>query len=124
MKLTDAIESAIEAIRANALRSILTMLGVVIGVAAVILVVAIGSGARDAIIEQIRSLGANLIMIDARGSLWLSYNDALAIEAEVPGVKLAAPVLRGGAPVDRGSIHWNTSVNGVTTSSWRRGTGL
>ena len=63
MRLTEAIRSALSAIIANALRSLLTMLGIVIGVAAVIAMVAIGSGARNLVDRQIRSLGANLAII-------------------------------------------------------------
>src|SRR5512144_1090873 len=91
------------------------MLGIVIGVAAVIMVVAIGSGARAIVVEQIQSLGSNLIVIDARGSLWLSENDATSIRREVPGVTLAAPVLRGGLTASYGSVYWPTSINGVTS---------
>ena len=76
MNYPDALRSAVSAIRGNPLRSLLTMLGIVIGVAAVIIVVAIGSGARAVVVEQIQSLGSNLIVIDARSSLWLSENDA------------------------------------------------
>ena len=63
MRLTEAIRSALSAIGANALRSLLTMLGIVIGVAAVIAMVAIGSGARNLVDRQIRSLGANLAIV-------------------------------------------------------------
>ena len=63
MRLTEAFRSALSAIGANALRSLLTMLGIVIGVAAVIAMVAIGSGARNLVDKQIRSLGANLAIV-------------------------------------------------------------
>ena len=63
MRLTEAFRSALSAIGANALRSLLTMLGIVIGVAAVIAMVAIGSGARNLVDRQIRSLGANLAIV-------------------------------------------------------------
>ncbi len=114
MNYLDALRSAVDAIRGNALRSLLTMLGIVIGVAAVIIVVAIGSGARAVVVEQIQSLGSNLIVIDARSSLWLSESDAVAIKAEVPGVLIAEPILRGGLPANAGNILWPTTVNGVT----------
>ncbi len=114
MNYSDALRSAVAAIRGNVLRSLLTMLGIVIGVAAVIIVVAIGSGARAVVVQQIQSLGSNLIVIDARSSLWLSDNDAVAIRREVPGVALAAPILRGGLTVTHGSMYWPTVVNGVT----------
>ena len=110
----DALRSALTAIRGNALRSLLTMLGIVIGVAAVIIVVAIGSGARAVVVKQIQSLGTNLIVIDARSSLWLSDGEATSIEREVPGVAVAAPFLRGGLVVSYGNIYWSSVVNGVT----------
>ena len=114
MNYSDALLSAVAAIRGNVLRSLLTMLGIVIGVAAVIIVVAIGSGARAVVVQQIQSLGSNLIVIDARSSLWLSDNDAVAIRREVPGVALTAPILRGGLTVTHGSMYWPTVVNGVS----------
>lgn len=114
MNYLDALRSAVDAIRGNTLRSLLTMLGIVIGVAAVIIVVAIGSGARAVVVEQIQSLGTNLIVIDARSSLWLSDTDATAIKAEVPGVVIAEPVLRGGLNVTASNILWPTTLNGVT----------
>ena len=114
MNYLDALGSAVDAIRGNALRSLLTMLGIVIGVAAVIIVVAIGSGARAVVVEQIQSLGSNLIVIDARSSLWLSDSDAAAIKAEVPGVMIAEPILRGGLNATAGNFLWPTTVNGVT----------
>ncbi|MGE5441897.1 MAG: ABC transporter permease [Bacteroidota bacterium] len=114
MNYNDALRSAVSAIRGNPLRSLLTMLGIVIGVAAVIIVVAIGSGARAVVVEQIQSLGSNLIVIDARSSLWLSENDASSVRREIPGVTLAAPVVRGGLVASYGSVYWPTSVNGVT----------
>jgi putative ABC transport system permease protein len=59
----EAFVTAIAALRANLLRSLLTMLGIVIGVAAVITMIAVGSGARSAVMEQIRSLGSNIIIL-------------------------------------------------------------
>ena len=63
MSYLEAMRLAIAALRANLMRSILTMLGIFIGVAAVISTVAVGSGARAVVIEQIRSLGTNLIIV-------------------------------------------------------------
>lgn len=64
MTYLDALRSAVDALRANPMRSILTTLGVIIGVAAVILVVAIGSGARDLVVSRIKSLGSNLLVLE------------------------------------------------------------
>ena len=63
MTLLDAIRSALDALRLHKLRSALTMLGIVIGVAAVIAMVAVGGGAREQVVAQIRSLGANLLIV-------------------------------------------------------------
>jgi putative ABC transport system permease protein len=114
------------ALRAHRLRSALTMLGVIIGVAAVIAMVAIGSGARDQIEAQIRSLGANLIGI-SQGStstggarlgsgtaLKLSEDDAVAIGTEVPGVVAVAPMLYSRPQFTAGSSNWVGRVYGVT----------
>ncbi|MCP5364421.1 MAG: ABC transporter permease [Hyphomicrobiales bacterium] len=114
MKFIDALNSALAALRANPMRSCLTMLGVIIGVAAVILVISIGAGARAVIVEQIRSLGSNVIVINGRSSLWLASDDATAIISEVPGVRLAAPLVRDGVPAERDNILWWTSLFGVT----------
>ena len=63
MTLLDAIISALDALRLHKLRSALTMLGIIIGVAAVIAMVAVGGGAREQVVAQIRSLGANLLIV-------------------------------------------------------------
>ena len=125
MRLTEAFRSALSANAANALRSLLTMLGIVIGVAAVITMVAIGSGARNLVDRQIRSLGANLVVIrpgnvtqggvrlGAGAASTLTDEDAQAIRQEVEGVTAAAPIVRGNAQVVAGASHWSTSVYAV-----------
>jgi putative ABC transport system permease protein len=125
MRVTEAIRSAISAILANALRSLLTMLGIVIGVAAVIAVVAIGSGARNLVDQQIRSLGANLAIVTpgnvtqggarlgAGAASTLTDEDAEAIRNEIDGVAAAAPFIRGNAQVVFGASNWATSVYAV-----------
>jgi putative ABC transport system permease protein len=125
MRLTEAIRSALSAIAGNALRSLLTMLGIVIGVAAVIAMVAIGSGARNLVDRQIRSLGANLAIVTpgnvtqggarlgAGAASTLSDEDAAAIGREIEGVAAAAPFVRGNAQVVAGGANWGTSVYAV-----------
>ena len=125
MRLTEAIRSALSAIAGNALRSLLTMLGIVIGVAAVIAMVAIGSGARNLVDRQIRSLGANLAIVTpgnvtqggarlgAGAASTLSDEDAAAISREIEGVAAAAPFVRGNAQVVAGGANWGTSVYAV-----------
>jgi putative ABC transport system permease protein len=125
MRLVEAIRSALSAIMANALRSLLTMLGIVIGVAAVIAMVAIGSGARNLVDSQIRSLGANLAIVTpgnvtqggarlgAGAASSLTDEDAQAIRREVDGVVAAAPFVQGGAQVVAGGSNWGTRIYGV-----------
>ena len=125
MRLTEAIRSAFSSIGANALRSLLTMLGIVIGVAAVIAMVAIGSGARNLVDRQIRSLGANLAIVTpgnvtqggarlgAGAASTLSDEDAAAIAREIEGVAASAPFVRGNAQVVAGGTNWGTSVYAV-----------
>ncbi len=125
MKLSDSLGSAFEALRAHKLRSILTMLGIVIGVAAVIATVSIGGGAREEVVGRIKSLGANLIIVlpgnitsggvrlGTGQSATLNDDDAKAIEKEVAQVQVAAPTMRGGAQVVFGGTNWGTSIFGV-----------
>ena len=126
MKTSDAFISSLDALRANALRSILTMLGIVIGVAAAIALTAAGGGAREQVNQQIKSLGANLIQLvpgnvtssgvrmGAGQSSTLTDEDARAIAMEVPSVQVAAPIVRGGVQVVAGGTNWSTGAMGVT----------
>lgn len=116
---------ALQALRVNKLRSVLTMLGIVIGVAAVIAMIAIGGGAQQRVQEQIASLGSNLLIVipgsviqsGARLGLGnaqtLTESDYKAIQMEIPEVQVAAPVTRGNAQVIYGNTNWATSINGV-----------
>lgn len=110
----------------NKMRSSLTMLGIVIGVGAVIAMLAVGSGARQRIAEQISSMGSNLIIIlpgattsggvrmGAGTQSTLSMADAEAIQRESPAVQYVAPVLNGVSQVIAGSQNWSTGVTGTT----------
>lgn len=125
MSLTEALRSALQAILANAMRSVLTMLGIIIGVAAVIAMVAIGSGARARVNDQIRSLGANLAIISAGNvqlggvrlgagaASSLTDEDARAIKREVAGVEAAAPFIRSQAQAVHQGTNWSTAVQAV-----------
>lgn len=118
---------ALRSLRAHRLRSALAMLGIVVGVGAVVVMTAIGSGARLRIEAQIRSLGSNLISINPGSALMssvrlgsgaaprLSEGDARAIELEVPGVLVAAPLLYGRAQFTAGSSNWQGNLRGVTS---------
>ena len=125
MNVRQAVRLALRALRANTLRSALTMLGIVIGVAAVIAMVAVGAGAQVRISEQIESLGSNLLLVlpgsrtasgvrFGTGTQILTEEDALAIVQEIPAVQAAAPSQRGTAQVVYGNLNWPTIVQGVT----------
>jgi len=125
VKLGVLLHIALRALATNKLRSALTMLGIVIGVGAVIVMVAVGAGAQARVEEQIRSLGSNLLLVlsGARtqggvrlpqgSSQSLSEDDAIAISQEIPEA-LAAPALRGGAQVIAGNANWSTQIYGTT----------
>lgn len=127
MTSVDTIETAWRALRVNKLRSTLTMLGIVIGVAAVITMLAIGSGAQARLEEQIRSIGSNLLTIlpgtiKAGGvrlvtgsRVSLSEDDARDIMQHVAAVETAAPMLRSNGQVIAGQNNWSTIYYGVTT---------
>jgi putative ABC transport system permease protein len=120
------MRSAVRALRANLLRSALTILGIVIGVAAVIAMVAVGGGAQSRVADQIRSLGADLLLVqpgsESDGAVRLgagsrdslTEDDAAAIAAEVPGVLVAAPTVAGNAHLVHGNLNWSSLVGGVT----------
>jgi putative ABC transport system permease protein len=116
---------AIAALKVNALRSFLAMLGVIIGVASVIVMVSVATGAGQAIEARIKALGTNVLVVmpgsftsggrrSGEGTaVALSENDLAAIRASVPGVTAAAGMVSGSAPVVVGNANWTTSVNGV-----------
>jgi len=99
---------AFRALKSNKLRSALTMLGIVIGVAAVIATAAIGSGAKQPIQEQIASIGSNIIIVlpgsltssglrmGTGNAITLSESDARELSAQCPDISLAVPTVRGG----------------------------
>ena len=125
-KLGTSVRIALRALKVNRTRSALTMLGIIIGVAAVIAMVGVGAGATARIQEQIQSIGSNLIIV-LPGSIssngvrlgsgavaTLTQDDAKAIAEECPSVALTAPAVRGGAQVVYGNNNWATTVQGVT----------
>src|SRR5688500_18608139 len=120
------IRIALRALRVNKLRSVLTMLGIIIGVGAVIVVIAIGSGAQAQVEEQIKARGTSLIIVTSgawtsggvrRGAgsrPTLSDDDAYALQRELPDVRAAAPTVRGTGHVVFGNTNWLTAFFGVT----------
>lgn len=116
---------ALRSLARNKLRSFLTMLGIIIGVGAVIAMVAIGEGAKALVREQIASLGTNVLIIfpgaftqagarsGAGGRSTLTDGDAKAIMNEVPGVSLVSPILRRNDQVVASNQNWATTIQGV-----------
>jgi putative ABC transport system permease protein len=128
MNIPSTLKISIRALRVNKMRSALTMLGVIIGVGAVITMLAVGTGASEKISQQISSIGSNLIIIlpgsTTAGGLrmgmgsqpTLTRDDADAIKRECSAVEDAAPVLNGVAQVVYGNQNWSTGVYGTTPS--------
>jgi putative ABC transport system permease protein len=126
MDLLSTFRIALRALRTNMLRSALTMLGIVIGVAAVVAMIGVGKGAQTRVEEQVRSLGANVMVLwpsstntggvrsGVGGVQTLTEDDARAIGIEVPGIAYAAPTHRGSGQVVYGNQNWWAAVFGVT----------
>ena len=121
MNLIATIKLALNALARNKMRSILTMLGIIIGVGAVIAMVGIGQGASASIQSQISQLGNNLLYVSAGSSsaggirggsgtgTTLTVEDIEAIEREVPSVRAASPSLRAGGQLVFGNQNWSAS---------------
>jgi putative ABC transport system permease protein len=126
MLIGEIIRVALGALRANKLRSLLTMLGIVIGVAAVIAVVALGTGAQSAVKDRISSLGTTLLTImpgQQRGmgvsfdqSMKLTMDDAAAIEERSPNITAVQPEMTSRLQVQYLNQNTNTSVVGTTSN--------
>jgi putative ABC transport system permease protein len=117
---------ATRALRANKMRSILTILGIVVGVAAVVCMISVGAGAQAEVSERMRTLGANLLLVipgaqtkSGRARLesgtqpTLTEEDAAAIRRELPDVQVAAPLLSRSMPVVAANRNWTTLVAGI-----------
>jgi putative ABC transport system permease protein len=121
------IRVAMQALGRNKMRSILTMLGIIIGVGAVIAMVSIGQGAQATIQQQIASAGSNMLYVQAGSwnhggvrsgmgtSSTLTVEDFQAIVRECSAVKNASPVVRSSASVVFGNQNWFTNIQGVNT---------
>lgn len=122
--IREALLLAIRAIRRNVLRSSLTTLGIVIGVAAVIIMVTLGTGATAQVTENIASLGSNLLMImpgqqggPAQSTVTpFKIADAEAIAREIAGVAAVAPVASKNLTAIAGNNNWTTTVSGSTNA--------
>jgi len=126
MYILPAVKIALRGLRVNKMRSGLTMLGIIIGVAAVITMLAVGEGASSSLAKSIASVGSNMILVipgstTSGGARMGTGNtstlvpaDAEALAKECPSVENAAPLVRGSAQVVNGDRNWSTSVLGVT----------
>ena len=120
----NALLLAIREIRRNLMRSMLTMLGIVIGVAAVVTMVTLGNGATRSISDQVASLGSNLLLVrpgqrmgpgGSAGAPMFDVADADAIRQQVSGLNAVAPETRKSVTVVVAARNWSTSVAGSTT---------
>jgi putative ABC transport system permease protein len=128
INIPSTMKISLRALRVNKMRSALTMLGIIIGVGAVIAMLAVGTGASEKISEQISSIGSNLIIIlpgsTTSGGLrmgmgsqpTLTRDDADAIQKECSAVQDVAPVLNGAAQIVYSNQNWSTGVYGTTSS--------
>ncbi len=127
MKLVESIRIAMRALAANKLRSVLTMLGIIIGVGAVITLMSVGRGVEKYVTDQFASAGTNLLFIvpgqlddnsprhpSGSGQLTLSDARAIADPLRVPDVVAVAPEVTGGAVVSRGKQDMRVTISGVT----------
>jgi putative ABC transport system permease protein len=125
MKILNILLSAFRALQRNKMRTFLTMLGIIIGVGAVIAMLAIGQGAEFSVKQQIAALGTNILMVypgaqqqagvrTAAGSaVTLTEDDALAISRECPAVRYLSPGSGAGGQVIAGNLNWSTGIQGV-----------
>jgi putative ABC transport system permease protein len=140
MRFLEILRISFDALVRNKMRSMLTMLGIIIGVGAVIAMVAIGQGAQSSVDAQINSLGTNVLMIFpgsmTRGGVMsgggtgtsLTEEDGQAIKEQCPAIAHVSPLLRSGAQIVYGNLNWGTSIQGGSPDffeirDWRIDTG-
>src|ERR1041385_5276662 len=128
MNLVMIIRVAFRALVRNKMRAVLTMLGIIIGVGAVIAMVSIGQGAQASVQAQIEGVGTNLLFVSAGaqnvggvrsgtgdvGTNTLTVEDLDAIKREVPSVAMVTPAINARAQMVAGNMNWNTSIQGVS----------
>jgi putative ABC transport system permease protein len=128
MNLLMIIRVAFRALQRNKMRAALTMLGIIIGVSAVVAMVSIGQGAQAAVAAQIDSIGTNLLFVSAgaqnvggvrsgagdTGTNTLTVEDLEAIKREVPSVSMVTPTVNSRGQLVAGNMNWNTSIQGVS----------
>src|SRR6185369_8110445 len=128
MDLLSIIRVAFRALQRNKMRAALTMLGIIIGVSAVVAMVSIGQGAQATVQAQIDSIGTNLLFVTAgaqnvggvrsgtgdTGTNTLTVDDLEAIKREVPSVSMVTPNVNARSQLVAGNMNWNTNVTGVS----------
>ncbi|HXS56263.1 MAG TPA: ABC transporter permease [Hanamia sp.] len=128
MKLTNLLQIAIRALQRNKLRALLTMLGIIIGVAAVIAMVAIGQGSKQSIQSQLSGMGSNMITVrpfsnttvgggarlDQSGLQTLTLNDIQAIKSNAKYISSVSPAVSGRGQAINGNKNWPTTIMGVS----------
>lgn len=126
MLFSESVQIAVTALLGNKLRSILTMLGIIIGVGAVIAMISIGMGVKQNVTNSIASLGSNMLIVSpgstnkggvrsaAGSSQKLKYEDAEAIKKKIKHIDYVSPTVNGSYQIVNGHENWNSSVYGVT----------
>jgi putative ABC transport system permease protein len=128
MDILNIIRVAFRALQRNKMRAALTMLGIIIGVSAVVAMVSIGQGAQATVQAQIDSIGTNLLFVSAgaqnvggvrsgagdSGTNTLTADDLDAIKREVPSVSMVTPAVNARGQLVAGNMNWNTSIQGVS----------
>lgn len=126
MLFKETVQMAISALWANKMRSLLTMLGIIIGVGAVIAMVSIGMGVRKQVEDSIASLGSNMLIVNASATknaagvrqaagsnVRLKLDDAEAIKKKIKDVEYVSPQVQRNYQIVNGNQNWNTQVVGV-----------
>ena len=125
MSFLDSLAIGLQALSVNKMRSMLTVLGIIVGVAAVVCMVSVGAGAREEVSEKIRTLGANLLLVRPGAQLsggarlesgtrqTLTEDDALALRRELANVQAVAPLLSRPMQVVAGNQNWATLIAGI-----------
>ena len=126
MLFSECFIMAFKALLANKMRSLLTMLGIIIGVGAVIVMVALGTGVKESITNSIASLGSNMLIVSpaatnnggvrgaAGSNTKLKYDDAKAIKDRIKNIDYVSPSVASSYQIVNGLSNWNSSVQGVT----------
>src|SRR6185436_9192443 len=128
MKIFNLIRIALRALQRNKLRAFLTMLGIIIGVASVIAMVAIGQGSKKSIQDQLSSMGSNMLTIrpnsnqtvgggarlDATGLQSLTLDDVKAIQKQATYITAVSPAVQGRGQAINGSLNWPTTIQGIS----------